>query len=130
MAALVADKEAEIATLAAQLAAQASINNAGDRVRKEMEGESSGGQLTHPDIDAIFTEKIREFQMSLTTPSLGYRKPYPAHYDTVPFPRGYQKSSFDKFDGLSGSPQEHLAHFYSAYGETSQSDPLLVRQFV
>ena len=46
------------------------------------------------------------------------------------FPQGYQKLSFDKFDGLSGSPQEHLAHFYSACGETSQSDPLLVRQFV
>ncbi|KAM2162439.1 hypothetical protein ACFX1Q_040230 [Malus domestica] len=68
--------------------------------------------------------------MSLTTPILGYRKPYPAHYDTVPFPQGYQKPSFDKFDGLSGSPQEHLAHFYSACGETSQSDPLLVQQFV
>ena len=130
MAALVADKEAEIATLAAQLAAQASINNAGDRARKDTEGESSGGQLTHREIDAIFAEKIREFQMSLATPTLGYRKPYPTHYDTVPFPRGYQKPSFDKFDGLSGSPQEHLAHFYSACGETSQSDPLLVRQFV
>ncbi|KAM1083303.1 hypothetical protein ACFX19_022125 [Malus domestica] len=130
MATLVADKEAEIATLAAQLAAQASINNAGERARKETEGESSGSQITHQDINAIFAEKIREFQMSLTTPILGYRKPYPAHYDTVPFPQGYQKPSFDKFDGLSGSPQEHLAHFYSACGETSQSDPLLVRQFV
>ncbi|KAM1786196.1 hypothetical protein ACFX12_039014 [Malus domestica] len=130
MATLVANKEAQIATLAAQLAAQASINNAGERARKETEGESSGSQLTHQDINAIFAEKIREFQMSLTTPILGYRKPYPAHYDTVPFPQGYQKPSFDKFDGLSGSPQEHLAHFYSACGETSQSDPLLVRQFV
>ena len=130
MAALVANKEAEIATLAAQLSAQASINNTGDGARRKIEGESSDTQLTHQDINAIFAEKIREFQMSLTTPILGYRKPYPAHYDTVPFPHGYQKPSFDKFDGLSGSPQEHLAHFYSACGETSQSDPLLVRQFV
>ncbi|KAM1305468.1 hypothetical protein ACFX2F_023005 [Malus domestica] len=83
MAALVADKEAEIATLAAQLAAQASINNAGERARKETEGESSGKQLTHQDINAIFAEKIREFQMSLTTPILGYKKPYPTYYDTL-----------------------------------------------
>ncbi|KAM1706158.1 hypothetical protein ACFX2K_028340 [Malus domestica] len=82
MATFVANKEAEIATLAAQLAAQASINNAGERARKETEGESFGSQLTHQDINAIFAEKIREFQMSLTTPILGYRKPYPAHYDT------------------------------------------------
>ncbi|KAM2065376.1 hypothetical protein ACFX16_028652 [Malus domestica] len=86
MAVLVAYKEAEIATLAAQLAAQASINNAEERARKETEGERSGSQLTHQDINAIFAEKIREFQMSLTTPILGYRKPYPTHYDTVPFP--------------------------------------------
>lgn len=33
-------------------------------------------------------------------------------------------------DGVNGSPQEHLTHFYSAYGETSQSDAFLVRQFV
>ncbi|RXH75611.1 hypothetical protein DVH24_039310 [Malus domestica] len=69
MATLVADKEAEIATLATQLATQVTINN-----------------LTHQVINAIFLEKIREFQMSLTTPILGYWKPYPAHYDTVPFP--------------------------------------------
>ncbi|KAM2353823.1 hypothetical protein ACFX1X_008625 [Malus domestica] len=81
MAALVADKEAEIATLAAQLATQASINNVGERARKETEGESSGSQLTHQDINAIFAEKIREFQMSLMTPILGYRKLYPAPYD-------------------------------------------------
>ncbi|KAM2041174.1 hypothetical protein ACFX16_035016 [Malus domestica] len=117
MATLVADKEAEIVTLAAQLATQASINNVGDRARKEIEGESYGSQLTHQDINAIFAEKIREFQMSLMTPILGYRKPYPTHYDTVPLPQGYQKLIFDKFDGLSGPPQEHLAHFYLASGD-------------
>lgn len=67
--------------------------------------------------------------MSLAPPVLGYRKPYPDHYDAIPFPKGYQRPTFDKFDGI-GSPQEHLAHFYSACGETSRMDAFLVRQFV
>ena len=31
---------------------------------------------------------------------------------------------------MTGSPQEHLAHFYSACGEFVLSDALLIRQFV
>ena len=31
---------------------------------------------------------------------------------------------------MAGSPQEHLAHFYSACGESALSDALLIRQFV
>ncbi|KAI5347415.1 hypothetical protein L3X38_015294 [Prunus dulcis] len=68
--------------------------------------------------------------MSISPPILGYRKPYPAHYDVLPFPKGYPKPTFDKFDGLNGSPHEHLAHFSSACGETSQLDALLIRQLV
>ena len=66
----------------------------------------------------------------MSPPILGYRRPYPSHYDAIPFPKGYQRPTFDKFDGINGSPQEHLAHFYSACGETSQMDAFLVRQFV
>ena len=61
---------------------------------------------------------------------IGYRKPYPVHYDTIPFPPNYQRPNFDKFDSIHGSPHEHLAHFYSACGETALSDQLLIRQFV
>ena len=31
---------------------------------------------------------------------------------------------------MTGSPQEHLAHFYSACGEYALTDALLIRQFV
>ncbi|KAK9943337.1 hypothetical protein M0R45_008947 [Rubus argutus] len=85
--------------------------------------------MSSQDIKTLIAEGIREFQMSLAPPVLGYRKPYPDHYDAIPFPKGYQRPTFDKFDGI-GSPQEHLAHFYSACGETSQMDAFLVRQFV
>ncbi|KAI5338182.1 hypothetical protein L3X38_017453 [Prunus dulcis] len=127
-----AESEAEVAALTAQLIAKVIVDSEKkDEERKEEEvGESSTSQITHQDIKTLIAEGIREFQMSISPPILGYRKPYPAHYDAFPFPKGYQKLTFDKFDGMSGSPHEHLAHFSSACGETSQSDALLIRQFV
>ncbi|XP_040372026.1 uncharacterized protein LOC121052108 [Rosa chinensis] len=82
------------------------------------------------DIKTLIAEGIREVYTSSNPQFSGYLKPYPAHYDTLPFPKGYQKPTFDKFDGVDGSPHEHLAHFFSACRETSQLDALLIRQFV
>jgi len=58
---------------------------------------------------------------------LGYRNSYLSHYNSVLFPKGYQKLNFEKFDGINGSQHEHLAHLYSACDETSLNDVLLIR---
>ena len=120
-----AEKDAEIAALTTQLATKANIVGG-----SEPKKEGSSSQITQQEIKEIFDENIRKFHMSLTPPILGYQRPYPAHYDAMPYPKGYQRPSFEKFDGVNGTPHEHLAHFYSACGETSQSDALLIRQFV
>ena len=39
---------------------------------------------------------------------LGYRNPYPTHYDSVPFHKGSQRPNFEKFNGINGSPHEHF----------------------
>ena len=128
-----AEKEEEIAALVAKCAL---LMNEKGKNKADKEGPSSSksnddehNTMSSQDIKTLIAEGIREFQMSLAPPVLGYRKPYPDHYDAIPFPKGYQRPTFDKFDGI-GSPQEHLAHFYSACGETSQMDAFLVRQFV
>lgn len=110
-----AEKDAEIAALKTQIANHASTSSVPE---------------TQVDLRKLIDEGIREFQASLTSPFFGYQKPYPAQYDTVPFPIGYQKPKFEMFDGIHGSPQEHLAHFYSMCGESAQLDSLLLRQFV
>ena len=78
----------------------------------------------------MVAQGIRDYMTSQDPPMMGYRKPYPANYDIVPYPPGYQRPKFDKFDGINSSPQEHLAHFYSACGETTSNNALLIRQFV
>ncbi|KAL8150954.1 hypothetical protein V2J09_020762 [Rumex salicifolius] len=64
--------------------------------------------------------EIREYHVSQNPPMIGYWKPYPAQFDIVPFPLGYQQPNFDKFDGSSVSPHEPLAHFYSPCGESTR----------
>lgn len=45
------------------------------------------------------------------------------------FPAGYHQPKFQMFDG-SGDPDQHLAHFTSASGDTVRNGSLLLRQFV
>ncbi|CAL2227449.1 unnamed protein product [Prunus armeniaca] len=135
-----AEKDTEIALLSARLKGKDVIDEQDrgktnesvtpEQQTKEEKAESSTSTISPNDIKALIAEGIREFQLSIAPPVQGYRKPFPSHYDAIPFPKGYQRPIFDKFDGVSSSPHEHLAHFYSACGETSQSDALLVRQFV
>jgi len=66
----------------------------------------------------------------MNLPVLGYKNPYLSHNDSMPFLKDYQKPNFEKFDEINGSPHEHLAHFYSVYGETTLNDALLIRQFI
>ena len=82
------------------------------------------------ELKEMIGQSIQEFHLSQSQPVIGYQKPYPLHFDIVPYPPGYSKPTFDKFNGMHGSPHEHLAHFYSACGETALNDALLNRQFV
>ncbi|CAB4278489.1 unnamed protein product [Prunus armeniaca] len=132
-----AEKDAEIALLSARLKEKAIIGEQDrgktnesvtqEQQTKEEKAESSTSTISPNDIKALIAEGIREFQLSITPHIQGYRKPFPSHYDAIPFPKGYQRPIFDKFDGINSSPHEHLAHFYSTCGETSQSDALLGR---
>ena len=101
-----------------------------EHVHPPKQAQSSAAPIVQADLKRLIAEGIRDFQASMTPPVFGYRRPYPTHYDTIPFLHGYQKPHFEKFDGINRSPQEHLAHFYSASGESAQSDALLIRQFV
>ncbi|KAK9911071.1 hypothetical protein M0R45_034994 [Rubus argutus] len=132
-----AEKEAEIEELVAKMAFQ--INQKDKKKvddtfeykeQERIEKTGSSTVFTLQDIKTMIAEGIREMYVSSNPQISGYLKPYPPYYDALPFPKRYQKPSFDKFDGINSSPHEHLAHFYSACGETSQSDAFLVRQFV
>ena len=123
------EKDVETATLAAQVASQANTFTR-THVPIVEEGHNSSGSITQDELKTLIAEEIKEFQASINLAILGYQKPYPAHYDSISFPMGYQKPNFEKFDGLTGSPQEHLVHFYLACGASTLPDALLIRQFV
>ena len=123
------EKDVETATLAAQVASQANTFTR-THVPIVEEGHNSSGSITQDELKTLIAEEIKEFQASINLAILGYQKPYPAHYDIVSFPTGYQKPKFEKFDGLTYSPQEHLEHFYSTCGEFALLDALLISQFV
>ena len=93
--------------MAAQVAYQASTS-ARTQVPTTKEWHTSSSSITQDELKTLIAKGIKEFQASINLPIHGCRKPYPAHYDTIPFPTGYQKPNFEKFDGLTGSPQEHL----------------------
>ncbi len=81
-------------------------------------------------VQQMITETFKALQLGATAnSSTGYQKAYPAYIDLVPFPPNYQQPQFSHFDG-TGSPTEHIAHFLSQCGDTAQSGPLLMRQFV
>ncbi|KAL6141902.1 hypothetical protein ACLB2K_060188 [Fragaria x ananassa] len=121
-----AEKDTEIAKLVAKFALltkEKEKEKEGDEEPKKIDSNSVSLQ----DIKIRIADGIKELQLSLNPPVFGYLKPYPSHYDALSFPKGYQKPNFDKFNGIDGSPHEHLAYFFSACGETSQSDAFMVR---
>ena len=86
-----AEKEAEIANLAIRLE---------NREREKVnELSSSNTVITPQDIKELVAQGIKEYQVAMSPLVLGYRNPYPSHYDSVPFPKGYQKPNFEKFVG-------------------------------
>ena len=98
-----AEKEVEIANLTMRLENR--------EHEKTNEVSSNNTVITPQDIKELIAQGIREHQAAMNPPVLGYRSPYPSHYDSIPFPKGYQKPNFEKFNGINGSPHEYLAHF-------------------
>ena len=113
-----AEKDAEIATLAAQIENQVSTS-AHENVQTPEQIQKSAMPVTRADLKTLIDSEIRKFQASITHSVLGHRRPYPTHYHTILFPPGYQKPNFEKFDWINGLPQQHLAHFYSDCGESA-----------
>ncbi|XP_062103146.1 uncharacterized protein LOC133814167 [Humulus lupulus] len=144
-----AKRDEEVVRLSTQLAQQANVNAS---KQKEVEvGQNSSpsipplASMQHPpvsvqsppagsqpssDLKTLIMESIREYQAETSMPIIGYNKPYPAYYDQIPFLANYIRQKFEKFDGIEGSPHEHLAYFTSTCGEFAQSDALLISQFV
>lgn len=81
-------------------------------------------------VQQMITETFKALQLGATARPIqvqGIRKPI---LRTSTLCRFHQTTSqFSHFDG-TGSPTEHIAHFLSQCGDTAQSGPLLMRQFV
>jgi hypothetical protein len=59
-----------------------------------------------------------------------YKKPYPEHYDNIPYPRGYKVPNFHKFTGDdSRTTWEHVGQFLSQLGEAGFLDAFETRMF-
>lgn len=90
------EKDAEIARLIAQLAQRSSLNS---QESKDIRQTSTSPILpttliSRSDLKLLIIEAIREYQASLNLPILGYHKPYPTHYDQIPFPHHCTKTKF------------------------------------
>ncbi|KAI5317093.1 hypothetical protein L3X38_036800 [Prunus dulcis] len=106
-----AEKDAEIVLLSTRLKEKVVIGEqdrgktnesvAHEQQTKEEKAESSTSTISPNDIKALIAKGIREFQLSIAPPVQGYRKPFPSHYDAIPFPKGCQRPIFDKFDGIN-----------------------------
>ena len=68
-----AEKEIEIANLATRLENR--------ECEKVNEVSSSNTASTLQDIKELVAQGIKEYQATMSTPVLGYKNPYPSHYD-------------------------------------------------
>ena len=62
----------------------------------------------------------------------GCGRPYPPHFDLVPYPKGYSVPRFKIFTGEGSKdmdPRQHISHFLVSCGNTTTTDALLLRQF-
>ena len=57
------------------------------------EGHTSSSSITQDELKTLIVEGIKEFQASINLPVHGCQKPYPSHYDTIPFPTSYQNQT-------------------------------------
>ena len=57
-----------------------------------------------------------------------YHTPYPLEIDALPFPAGFKRLEFQKFDGTQ-SPREHLMHFIATMGNLARVPDYCLRLF-
>lgn len=78
---------------------------------------------------SVIAGKLQEFKDVNRPSPPDYNKPYPSWQDDMSFPPRYRQPKFQMFDS-SGDPDQYLAHFISACGDTVRKDSLLLWQFV
>jgi len=62
--------------------------------------------------------------------AIGYSKPYPSDYDSIPLPPKYRLPEFTKFNGSEGSSSiKHVSRYLTQLGMITVSDPLRVQFF-
>ncbi|KAH7689408.1 Retrotransposon gag domain-containing protein [Dioscorea alata] len=82
--------------------------------------------MTREEIQRMVVAELKQAKGSETRSDRD--KPYPSYHDLVPYPKGYNVPKFKQFTGI-GNPDQHLAHFVTACGDTSAKPSLLLRQF-
>ncbi|MHC6132230.1 hypothetical protein L8N14_017245, partial [Serratia marcescens] len=68
-------------------------------------------------IEEIVAKKMKQVSTETENKQVGIGRPYPAHFDQVPYPKGYLVPKFKIFDGI-GNPIQHIAHFQASCGNT------------
>src|SRR5579883_3252495 len=62
--------------------------------------------------------------------AIGYVKPYPDHFDLVPYPPKYRVPDFTKFSGQDGTTTiEHIDRYIAQLGMAQTFEELRVRLF-
>ena len=59
----------------------------------------------------------------------GVIRPYPAEWDTAPYPPKFKAPTLQPFDG-TGSPNQHIYYFKSQTGDVVANDAILTRLFI
>jgi hypothetical protein len=78
-----------------------------------------------------FKKQMREtFGVELSNKSRVYEKPYPSHFDLVPYPVGWRTCDFVKFNGEDNrTTWEHVSQYLAQLGEVGLIDALKVHLF-
>jgi hypothetical protein len=72
----------------------------------------------------------KTFGVELTNKSHVYQKPYPSHFDLVPYLVGWRTPDFVKFNGEDNrTTWEHVSQYLAQLGEVDSIDALKVRLF-
>jgi hypothetical protein len=72
----------------------------------------------------------KTFGVELTNKSHVYQKPYPSHFDLVPYLMGWRTPDFVKFNGEDNrTTWEHVSQYLAQLGEGGSIDALKVRLF-
>jgi hypothetical protein len=70
------------------------------------------------------------FRVELSSKSRIYHKPYPSHFNLVPYPMGWRSPDFVKFSGEDNrTTWEHVSQYLAQLGEVGSIDALKIHLF-